>query len=92
MYLSTITEIYSWLIIAVMLYIIFSKTIFRLKNLNFALFALNNSRQSKERARKLNFQFSDVPRFSDSFQINCDSLNHAVNVESFKMCQMFNIN
>ena len=64
MYLSTITEIYSRLIIAVMLHIIFSKTIFRLKNLNFALFALNNSRQIKERARKLNFQFSDLPRFS----------------------------
>ena len=39
-----------------MLHIIFSKTIFRLENLDFALFALNNSRQIKKRARKLNFR------------------------------------
>ena len=43
-----------------MLHIIFSKTIFRLENLDFALFTLNNSRQIKKRARKLKFQISDL--------------------------------
>ena len=47
-----------------MLHIIFSETILRLENLNFALFALNNSPQIKERAQKLNFRISDLSRFS----------------------------
>ena len=47
-----------------MLHIIFSTTIFRLENLKFALFALNNSPQIKERIRKTNFRISDLSRFS----------------------------
>ena len=46
------------------LHMIFSKTIFKLENFSFARLALNNSRQIKERARKLNFQVSDLSRFS----------------------------
>ena len=43
-----------------MLHIIFSKTIFRLENLDFTLFALNKLRQIIERVRKLNSQISDL--------------------------------